>query len=129
MPLNLFGGLYSPPRRFEHEDRHQAPQMARNQYQRKLHERLKPAPQHVPQHAPKTAPQPAAREEPGPVLPCSEMVFLYNLPTFFQKAHVENFCSLYGQIKSVSMQKDNTGCYLGMAYVIYGNRDEAKEAV
>lgn len=117
MPLNLFGGLYSPPRRFEHEDRHQAPQI---QYQRKLHERIQPAPQ--------PAPQPA-REEPGPVLPCSEMVFLYNLPTFFQKAHVENFCSLYGQIKSVSMQKDNTGCYLGMAYVIYGNREEAKEAV
>lgn len=115
MPINLFGGLYSPPRQFEPKpnkhvvDRRSAPQIT---YQSKVEQRSK--------EKSKSAP---------PNRPSSEMVFLYNLPTFFQKAHVQNFCSLYGSIISVSMQKDNTGCYLGMAYVVYNSREEAKEAV
>lgn len=110
MPINLFGGLYSPPRRFAETNPTENRHTPQNQYQMKMKERAKPAP------------------TTSTTAPCSEMVFLYNLPTFFQKAHVDNFCSLYGKIKSISMQKDNTGCYLGMAYVMYTARDEAKEA-
>jgi len=111
MPINLFGGLYSPPRRFAEQNPAENRHKPKNQYQMKMQDRAKPAP------------------TTSSTAPCSEMVFLYNLPTFFKKAHVDNFCSLYGKIKSVSMQKDNTGCYLGMAYVMYSTQEEAKSAV
>eukprot|EP00492_Amphilonche_elongata_P001890 TRINITY_DN2219_c0_g1_i1.p1 TRINITY_DN2219_c0_g1~~TRINITY_DN2219_c0_g1_i1.p1 ORF type:complete len:152 (+),score=17.31 TRINITY_DN2219_c0_g1_i1:41-457(+) len=55
-------------------------------------------------------------------------VFIYNLPLIFTKKAVYNLCDKYGSVKEVTLQADNNGQALGMAFVSFNNAKDPDKA-
>lgn len=58
-----------------------------------------------------------------------DTIFLSNLPSMFDEASIQTVCQPYGNIKMVTLQRDNTGASLGMAFVSYVTSRDAEIAV
>lgn len=58
-----------------------------------------------------------------------DTIFISNLPAMFDEKAIKAICQPYGSIKMVTLQRDNTGASLGMAFVSFLDPSRAELAM